>query len=49
MRWARHVARMGEMTTAYKILAGKSRGNRPRGKLRCRRDGNIKMNLEKWC
>jgi hypothetical protein len=30
MRWAGHVARMGEMRNAYKILVGKSEGKRTR-------------------
>jgi hypothetical protein len=29
MRWARHVAHMGEMRNAYNILVGKPEGNRP--------------------
>jgi len=30
MRWTRHVAHMGEMRNAYKILVGKPEGKRPR-------------------
>jgi hypothetical protein len=29
MRWAWHVARMGEMKNEYKILVGKPEGKRP--------------------
>jgi hypothetical protein len=29
MRWAEHVARMGDMKSAYKILVGKPAGRRP--------------------
>jgi hypothetical protein len=29
MRWAGHVARMGETRTAYRILVGKPEGKRP--------------------
>jgi hypothetical protein len=29
MRWARHVANMGEMRNVYKILVGKPEGKRP--------------------
>jgi len=29
MRWAGHVARMGEMRNAYSILVGKPEGKRP--------------------
>jgi hypothetical protein len=34
MRWVGHVAHMGEMRNAYKILVGKSEGKRPLGTLR---------------
>jgi hypothetical protein len=34
MRWAGHVARMGEIRTAYKILVGKLGGKRPFGRPR---------------
>jgi hypothetical protein len=30
MRWAGHVARMGEKRNAYRILVGKPEGKRPR-------------------
>jgi hypothetical protein len=33
IRWARHLARMGEMTTAYKILVGIPKGKAPIGNL----------------
>jgi hypothetical protein len=32
MRWAGHVARMGEKRNAYRILVGKPEGKRPIGK-----------------
>jgi hypothetical protein len=38
MRWARHVARMGEKMEAYKLLAGKAEGMRPLGRPRHRMD-----------
>jgi hypothetical protein len=41
MRWAGHVARMGEKRNAYRILVGK----RPLGRPRCRWVDNIKMDL----
>jgi hypothetical protein len=31
MRWARHVARMGEERKVYKVLVGKPEGKRPLG------------------
>jgi hypothetical protein len=34
MRWAWHVARMGEKRNAYRILVGKSEGKRPLGRPR---------------
>jgi hypothetical protein len=41
MRWAGHVARMGEKRNAYRILAGKPEGNRPLGRPRRRWVANI--------
>jgi hypothetical protein len=32
MRWARHVARMGEERNAYRLLVGKPEGKRPLGR-----------------
>jgi hypothetical protein len=34
MRWAGHVARIGEMRNAYRILVGKPEGKRPLGRPR---------------
>jgi hypothetical protein len=45
MRWAGHVARMGEVRGAYNILVGRSEGRRPLGRPRCRWEDNIKMDL----
>jgi hypothetical protein len=45
MRWAGHVARMGETRNAYRILVGKSEGKRPLRRPRCRWVDNIKMDL----
>jgi len=33
MRWARHVARMGEEREVYRVLVGKPEGKRPLGRL----------------
>jgi transcription termination factor 2 len=43
MRWAGHVARMGENRNAYRLLVGKSEGNRPLGRPRRRWVDNIRM------
>jgi hypothetical protein len=43
MRWAGHVARMGESRNLYRLLVGKSDGNRPLGRPRSRWVDNIKM------
>jgi hypothetical protein len=43
MRWAGHVARMGETRSAYRILVGKPQGKRPLGRPRRRWEDNIKM------
>jgi hypothetical protein len=45
MRWAGHVARMGEKMNAYKTLVGMPEGRRPLGRPRCRWMDNIKMDL----
>jgi hypothetical protein len=45
MRWAGHVARMGEKRNAYRILVGKPEGRRPLARPRRRWVGNIKINL----
>jgi hypothetical protein len=45
MRWAGHVAGMGEKRNAYRILVGKPEGKRPLGRHRCRWMDYIKMDL----
>jgi hypothetical protein len=45
MRWAGHVARMGEKKNSYRILVGKTEGMRPLGRPRRRCVGNIEMDL----
>jgi hypothetical protein len=45
MRWAGHVARMGEKRNAYRLLVGKPEGKRPLGRLRRRWVYNIRMDL----
>jgi hypothetical protein len=45
MRWAGHVARMGEKRIAYRILVGNPEGKRPLGRPRRRWVDNIKMGL----
>jgi hypothetical protein len=45
MRWAWHVARMGEKRNAYRILVGNPEGKRPLGRPRLRWVDNIKMDL----
>jgi hypothetical protein len=44
LRWAGHVARMGEMRGAYRALVRKPEGRRPLGRTR-RRWEDIKMDL----
>jgi hypothetical protein len=45
MRWAGHSARLGEKRFAYRILVGKPEGTRPLGRLKCRWEDNIRMDL----
>jgi hypothetical protein len=44
MRWAGHVARMGEKRNAYRLV-GKSKGRRPLGRPRRRSLDKIRMDL----
>jgi hypothetical protein len=46
MRWAGHVARMGEDRGVYRGLVGKPEGKRPLGRPRPRWEDNIKMDLQ---
>jgi hypothetical protein len=43
MRWAGHVALMGEKSNAYRILIGKPEGKRLVRRPRCRWEENIKV------
>jgi hypothetical protein len=45
MRWAGHVARMGEKRNVYMLLVGKREGKRPLGRPSCRWIDNISMDL----
>jgi hypothetical protein len=45
MRWAGHVARIGENKNAYRILAGKPEGKRPLGSARRRWVDNVNIDL----
>jgi hypothetical protein len=45
MRWAGHVARIGETKNAYRIFVGNSEGKRPLERPRHRWADNIKMDL----
>jgi hypothetical protein len=45
MRWAGHVARMGEKRNVYRLLVRKPEGKRPLRRLRRRWMDNIKMDL----
>jgi hypothetical protein len=45
MRWAGHVAPMGEGKGAYRVLVGRPEGRRPLGRPRHGWEDNIKMDL----
>jgi hypothetical protein len=45
MRWAGHVALMGEKRNAYRLLVGKPEGRRPLGRPRRRWLDNVRMVL----
>ena len=46
MRWAGHVARMGEDRGVHRVLVGEPEGKRPLGRPRRRWEDNIKMDLQ---
>jgi hypothetical protein len=46
MRWAGHVARMGEGRSVYRVLVRRPEGKRPLGRPRRRWEDNIKMDLK---
>ena len=46
MRWAGHVARMGEEGGVYRVLVGKPEGRRPLGRPRRRWADNIRVDLQ---
>jgi len=46
MRWAGHVARMGERRDVCRVLVGKPEGKRQLGRPRRRWEDNIKMDLQ---
>ena len=46
MRWAGHVARMGEERGVYRVLVGKPEGKRPLGRPRRRWVDNIRIDLQ---
>jgi hypothetical protein len=48
MRWAGHVARMGEGKGVHGVLVWRPVGKRPPGRPRRRWEDNIKMDLRKW-
>jgi hypothetical protein len=46
MRWAGHVAHMGEEKGVYRVLLGKPEGRKQLGRPRRRRVNNIRMDLQ---
>ena len=46
MRWAGHVARIGEERGVYRVLVGKPEGRSPLGRPRRRWVDNIRMDLQ---
>jgi hypothetical protein len=46
MRWAGHMARMGEERGVHRVLLGKPEGKRPLGRPRRRWEDNIKMDVQ---
>jgi hypothetical protein len=48
LRWAGHVARMGDQRGIYRDLVGRTEDKRPLGRPRCRWEDNIKLDLREW-
>jgi hypothetical protein len=46
MRWAEHVARLGEERNVYRVLMGKPEGKIPLGRPRCRWEDGIRIDLK---
>jgi hypothetical protein len=46
VRWAGHVAHIGEGRGVYRVLVGKPEGKRPLGRPRRRWEDNIKLHLQ---
>ena len=46
MRWAGHVARMGEGRGLHRDMVGKPEGKRPLGRLKCSWEDYIKIDLQ---
>jgi hypothetical protein len=46
MRWVGHIACVGEMRDAYKVLVGNLGGNRPFGRHRRRWEDSVKIDLQ---
>ena len=46
MRWAGHVAHMGEKRGIYRVLVGKPEGRRPLRRHKCRWEDNIKLDIQ---
>ena len=46
MRWAGHVARVGERRGVYRVSVGKPEGKRPPVRHRRRWENNIKMDIQ---
>jgi len=47
MKWAGHVACMGEKRGIHRVLVGRPEGRRPLGRPKRRREENIKMHFQK--
>jgi hypothetical protein len=46
MRWAGHVAHVGENRGVHRVLVRKPEGKGPMGRPRCRWEDNIKIDLQ---
>ena len=46
IRWAGHVARMGEKRSVFRVLVGKPEEKRPLGRPKRKWEDNIKMDIQ---
>jgi hypothetical protein len=49
IKWAGHVARLGDRRYVYRVLVGKTEGKRPFGRPGLSMENKVKMDLQEVC